>query len=112
MPLVKELVHAEKSDPPIYTRDKKKKCDWGIIFEKPTGCDFTFPPQLSPIEQYEYLQETVETSRRLLDETQMLAIENYLKNRVSLIQVNIDIYIFIIFLSHVLLIEREIKRFK
>ncbi|CAB4002292.1 Hypothetical predicted protein, partial [Paramuricea clavata] len=88
MPLVDELVFAKKSDPPKYTHDKEQKCDWSIIFEKPNGYDFTFPQgqKLSPIEQFKYLQETMGTSQSLLDETQMLAIKNFLENRVSLIQ--------------------------
>jgi hypothetical protein len=32
------------------------------------------------------------TSQSLLDETQMLAIKNFLENRVSLIQVIFDVY--------------------
>jgi hypothetical protein len=97
MPLVDELVFAKKSHPPEYTCDKEQKCDWGIIFDKPTGGDFTYPrdQKLSPIEQYKYLQETLEKSRRLLDDTQMLAIENFLENRVSIIQVIVDVCFFI-----------------
>ncbi|CAB3986193.1 Hypothetical predicted protein [Paramuricea clavata] len=89
MPLVDELVFAKKSDPPIYTHDMEQKCDWSIIFKKTTMCDFPFPNdrQLSPIEQFKYLQqETSGTSQSILDETQMLGIENFLENRVSLIQ--------------------------
>ena len=94
MPLVDELVFAKKADPPKYTHDKEQKCDWSIIFEKPSGYDFTFPQgqKLSPIEQFNHLQETMGTSQSLLDETQMLAIKNFLENRVSLIQVIFDVY--------------------
>jgi hypothetical protein len=94
MPLVDELVFAKKSDPPKYTHDKEQKCDWSIIFKKPSGYDFTFPQgqKLSPIEQFKHLQETMGTSQSLLDETQMLAIKNFLENRVSLIQVIFDVY--------------------
>ena len=90
MPFVDELIFAKESQSPIYTDDKELNCDWGIIFEKPAECKFTFPKdkKLSPIEQFKYLQETVEPSRQLLDETQMKAIENFLQHRVSIIQVS------------------------
>ena len=94
MPLVDELVFAKKSDPPVYTHDKKQKCDWSIIFKKPIVYDFASPNdrQLSPIEQFKYLQqETSGKSQSILDETQMLGIENFLENRVSLIQVTFDV---------------------
>ena len=91
MPFERELVYAEESSPPKYTEDKEQKCDWSIIFDQPQGREFSFPKdqKLSPIEQFKHLQETLdqESSKRLLDETQMMAIENFLKNRVSLIQV-------------------------
>ncbi|CAB4026416.1 Hypothetical predicted protein, partial [Paramuricea clavata] len=89
MPLKDEVVFARKSDPPLYTHDKEQKCDWSIIFKTPTVPNLAFPNdrQLSPIEQFKYLQqETSGTSESILDETQMLAIENFLENRVSLIQ--------------------------
>ncbi len=102
MPLVDELVFAKKSDPPNYTHCKKQKCDWGIIFKKPTGCDFTFPKdeELNPLEQFKHLQKSMETSQSLLDETQMKAIENFLENRVSLIQVIVYIYFPIVSPGH------------
>ena len=94
MPFVDELVFAKKSHLPNYTRDKELKCDWSIIFDKSPGYDFTFPEdqKLSPIEQYKYLKETAELSP-LLDETQQLAVQNFLQNRVSIIQVNVDFLI-------------------
>ena len=102
MPLVDELVFAKKSDPPKYTHCKKRKCDWSIIFEKPTGYDFTFPKdeELNPLEQFKHLQKSMETSQSLLDETQMKAIENFLENRVSLIQVIVYIYFPIVSPGH------------
>jgi hypothetical protein len=95
MPLVDELVFVKESHPPKYTNDKGQKCDWGIIFDKPSECEFTLPQdqELTPIEQFQYLQENVEKSKRLLDETQMAGIENFLKNRVSLIQVIVNFFI-------------------
>ena len=89
MPLVNELVFAKKSDPPSYTRDENKRCDWSIIFKKQAGCDFTFPKdrKLSPVEQFKYLKENIDASESLLDKTQLEAIANFLENRVSLIQV-------------------------
>ena len=94
MPLVDELVFAKESLSPSYTHDEEQKCDWSIIFDKPAGYDFTFPEdrKLSPIEQYKYLKETTELSP-LLDETQRLAVENFLQNRVSIIQVHVDFLI-------------------
>ena len=88
MPLVDELVFARESHSPSYTHDKEQKCDWSIIFDK---FDFTFPEdrKLSPIEQYKFLKEATELSP-LLDETQRLAVENFLQNRVSIIQVHVD----------------------
>ena len=88
MPLVDELVFAKKSDPPSYTQDENKTCDWSIIFKKPTGCDFTFPKdrKLSPVEQFKHLKENIDLES-LLDKTQLEAIANFLEHRVSLIQV-------------------------
>ena len=90
MPLIDELVLAKKTDPPTYTQDKNKKCDWSIIFQKSPGYDFTFPKdeQLSPVEQFKHLRKTLGASESFLDETQLKAVENFLENRVSLIQVS------------------------
>ena len=87
MPLADELVLAKKPSPPEYTHDKEQKCDWSIIFKKPPEDDFSFstPRQLSPIEQFRDLKQSTES---VLDETQMLAIEDFLAYKVSLIQVN------------------------
>jgi hypothetical protein len=96
MPFERELVYAKESSPPKYTEDNEQKCDWSIIFDQPQGCEFSFPKdqKLSPIEQFKHLQETLESSKRLLDETQMMAIENFLKNRVSLIQVILNFLVY------------------
>ena len=87
MPLADELILVKKPSPPEYTHDKEQKCDWSIIFKKPPDTDFSFPEQeqLSPIEQFRYLKKSTES---VLDETQMIAIEDFLAYKVSLIQVN------------------------
>ncbi|XP_028399879.1 NFX1-type zinc finger-containing protein 1-like isoform X2 [Dendronephthya gigantea] len=88
MPLADELVFGRKSSPPEYTMscDPKKECDWSTIFEKPSNDGFSFPEenQLNPFEQFKYLE--AESTKRLLDESQMKGIENFLQHRVSLIQ--------------------------
>ena len=91
MPLKDELVLAKQSDnPPKYTSDKEQECDWTIIFKKQDGYNFAFPEgqQLSPIEQYKHLEKN-NTSHCELDKTQMLAIGNFLENKVSIIQVTL-----------------------
>ena len=93
MPLVDELVFTSKSHSPEYTHDRAQKCDWSIIFNEPIRCELE-NKKLSPVEQYKYFQEKLEKSKRLLDETQMLGIENFLQNRVSLIQVGIDFLLY------------------
>ena len=94
VPLEEELVFSKKSNiPPKYTSDAAQICDWSVIFKKQAGCDFAFPKgkQLSPIEQYKHLKGiALEHPKELpceLDTTQMEAIENFLENRVSIIQV-------------------------
>ncbi|XP_028399862.1 NFX1-type zinc finger-containing protein 1-like [Dendronephthya gigantea] len=85
VPLVRELVFANTPSPPEYTQDKEQKCDWSIIFKKPpkNGFSFSKQEQLSPIEQFRHLKESTES---VLDETQMIAVEDFLKYKVSLIQ--------------------------
>ena len=94
MPLVSELVFGRESSPPEYTmsRDKETECDWSIIFKNPRDDGFSFPEekQLNPIEQFKYLEESTES---FLDETQMKGIENFLKHKVSLIQVSYSVHI-------------------
>ena len=94
MPLVSELVFGGKSSPPEYTMsyDKENKCNWSIIFETPRDGDFSFPKekQLNLIQQFEYLEKSIKS---VLDETQMKGIENFLKHRVSIIQVSYNVRI-------------------
>ena len=56
-----------------------------IIFEKQTGCQFHVPEEKgSPVDAFKFLKENVKSK---LDETQLNAIQKFLENRVTLIQV-------------------------
>ena len=83
---MEEIISCEPLKPPEYTIEKFKKClDWSIIFEKPPGYEFHIPEdKVSPVDAFKFLKEKVKSK---LDETQLNAIQQFLENRVTLIQV-------------------------
>ena len=79
----------KKSSAPDYTMGDTD--DWSIIFEKSETCTFKFPREsMSCHEQFKFLRE--KGCKTLLDDSQLSGIENFLTNKVSLIQVFVYMY--------------------